>query len=393
MGWNPPNNLTTSTVPTQLEFSPPTAYMFPQGTGKGTRHVVFQNQNEHLIEFHADDANKQHPDKWIPHDLTAAAGNAPLAYFAGLPSGYIWSKQPSQHVVYQGLNADKQVHELWWTEGDGWNQHNLTKATNAPLAYVSASPFGFETKYDQVQRVLYVGQDNSTIHELFNHSGRRHHDLIAAEQPLAWEVTAYSFEGEGPSDQRPMANTGHALVSTASRHILEFINDPTGWEPPTDLTTLTGAPLLGAVEGSAAVAMGYVFGHRTQHVIYVDADGRIIELVWDDTVGWLQTPPYNDLTTGLGIITAKPGRPACYAFEAEATQHIFFVGTDSFVHELMWDGQGGFNGWHYNELTSEALGSRPSRYNDVAAFVDEDKGTQNVFYVSDGDVIELQWTP
>jgi hypothetical protein len=395
-GWLPANNLTTSTAHTPLAVYAPTAWMF---TSQRTRHVVFQNYDANsgdlgqLIELHAN----PHSDTWILNNLTTHAhGNPPLAFTTA--SGYLWSKQPSQHVVYQGRDdqgpPDGHVHELVWTDDDGWRHTDLTAKYHAPLAL--SEPFGFETKYDHTQRVVYQGRDLHIYH-MYNSGGGWHYEDITAKagaspSPLADGPTAYSFEA---------AESVHVLVRTVDGHILEYYDyEPTSWQL-NDLTMVTGAPPANSQITGGSAAVGYAFeGQGTQHVVYIADDSHIIEL-WGDTTptGWR---PYNpvstDLTSRLGFggrnagpLADREQGLACYAFESsplqpQPTQHIFFVGTDGCVHELWWDA----NGWHENPLSF--AGSLPVQFG-VAAFVDVEEGTQNVFYVSDHDIIELQWTP
>ena len=70
----------------------------------------------------------------------------------------------------------------------------------------------------------------------------------------------------------------------------------------------------------------------TQHVNYRGTDNHIHELWWDNT-GW----HHNDLSNAAGGAPTAAGDPAGYMFDAQATQHVVYRGTDNHIHELWWN--------------------------------------------------------
>ncbi len=95
---------------------------------------------------------------------------------------------------------------------------------------------------------------------------------------------------------------------------------------------------------------------------------------------------YNDLTNAAGA-PAAAGDPAGYMFDAQGTQHVVYRGSDAHVHELWWEGTGG---WHYNDLTNAA--GAPAAAGDPAGYMFDAQGTQHVVYRgSDAHVDELWW--
>ena len=66
---------------------------------------------------------------------------------------------------------------------------------------------------------------------------------------------------------------------------------------------------------------------------YVGNDGHVHELRWDED-GW----HHHDLTGASGTATAAPQSPAGYASFGGNTQHVNYLGTDGFIHELEWNG-------------------------------------------------------
>ena len=71
----------------------------------------------------------------------------------------------------------------------------------------------------------------------------------------------------------------------------------------------------------------------TQHVVYIAFPGGAnhIQELWWDIFGWHR----HDLTAAAGTRPAK-GPIAAYVFDAQATQHVVYVGLDSHVYELWW---------------------------------------------------------
>ena len=60
-------------------------------------------------------------------------------------------------------------------------------------------------------------------------------------------------------------------------------------------------------------------------------------------MGWL----VSNLTaiTGAGPVD---GSVSGYAFEAQGTRHVMYVGTDFHINEMWWNPAG----WHHNDLTT-----------------------------------------
>ncbi len=83
----------------------------------------------------------------------------------------------------------------------------------------------------------------------------------------------------------------------------------------------------------------------------------------------------NDLTAATGAPLPNVFRPAGYAFEAQSTQHVIYVGPTGEIRELWWDS----NGWHYNDLTA-ATGAPWVGAGDPTGYVFARQGTQHVVY-------------
>ncbi|MEO6826658.1 MAG: hypothetical protein ABI255_01565 [Microbacteriaceae bacterium] len=368
MGWKS-FDLTNLTRAPQATFDP-AAYLFAQST----RHAVYQGftpaggSTGRLYELYWTPDN----DRWRVTDLMSSA-DAPLA--TANPTAYVHATTGSQHILYVGAPFDGHVHELYWNDDDGWNHHDLTNATRAPLSL--GVPCGYEFHADGTQHVVFQGQDLH-IHELWwrdDGTGWHHGDLnLVAGAPTAdSEPFGYMFDQQG---------TQHVVYLGKDTHIHELWWKATGGWHHNDLTVAAGAPPAGGAP------TGYVFlDQLTQHVNYRGVDGHINELWWQAS-GW----QHANLTQLTGAIPASSGSvPAGYAFEAQprqprATQHVLYLGSDGHVHELWWD----FTGWHQNDLT--AASNSPASISNPAGFVEVDTASQHVYFNSaDHHIVELVW--
>src|SRR5262249_51208927 len=167
--------------------------------------------------------------------LTAAT-SAPLPGNGQSRSDYAFEHQGTQHVVYVGQN-DFHINELWW-DNNGWHHNDLTAATSAPLGAnqsMSAYSFGHQCS----KHVVYVGNDLHINELWWDNNGWHHNDLTAATSaPLPSvdeSISAFAFEHQG---------TQHVIYVGQDSHIRELWWDNNGWHH-NDLTAATSAPLPG----------------------------------------------------------------------------------------------------------------------------------------------------
>jgi hypothetical protein len=348
---------------------------------------------------------------WHLNDLTLATG-APQA--DGMPSGYVFESQATQHVTYVG--TDFHVHELWW-DANGWHHNDLTNTANAPTAINAGRGYIFRC----TQHLDYFGLAGGVQEVWYDHQGWHPNNLSNATGAVVTytgRATGYAFPAQG---------TQHVNFPDLNGHIHEFWWSNNAWHH-NDLTVAAAAPL------SAANPTGYVFPSQgTQHVNYVGQDTHVHELWWD-AAGW----HHNDLTAATGSPLARVNHDATgYVFASQGTQHVNYVGLDDHVHELWWD----INGWHHNDLTAatgspnsavqpygyvfagtlhvnylgvdhhvhelwwdsggwhhndltNAVGAPATTFGEPRGYGFESQGTQHVIYKDDaGHVIELFWTP
>jgi len=194
-------------------------------------------------------------------------------------------------------------------------------------------------------------------------------------------VTSHVFRAEG---------TQHVFFTSYSDgHIHEY-----WWKSRPaqhgDLMHASGAP-----RGVGPIASHVVEAEGTQHVFYQSSDQHIYELWWRSG----EAVHVGDLTSASGGPLAAPdlgplltGSLASHVFTAEGTQHVFYASGDGQVHELSWSGAARPI---YKNLTQRTRrgGPAPRATGPLTSHVVDATGVQHLFYVADGDVIELSWEP
>jgi hypothetical protein len=207
-GWHH-NDLTIAAGGAPLAGGRPSGYVFD---AQQTQHVVYKAESGHVVELWWDSSG------WHHNDLTLAAGGAPLP--ASNPTGYVFSAQGTQHVVY--LGADAHIHELWW-DSSGWHHNDLTAVAGAPLA--GSDPVGYPFNAQGTQHVIYVASDPpGHMIELWWNGGWHHNDLTVAAggAPLgATRPAGYVFDAQGTQHVFYYATDGQGIDG----HIIELWSD------------------------------------------------------------------------------------------------------------------------------------------------------------------------
>lgn len=257
-----------------------------------------------------------------------------------------------------------------------WQPNDLTVKTKGPLATYDPAAYLFA---QNTQHVIYQGftpEGGETGHL---------HELHWDEDSDAWHDKDLTSEvGAPPATSSPAA---YAFATQGSQHVLYvgelfdghvhelWWDEDDGWNHH-DLTGATGAAL------TLTIPAGYEFhGEGTQHVVYQSQNNHIWELWWQSDSGWHS----GDVTATVGAPPAG-GPPTGYAFEGLHTQHVFYKGQDSHIHELWWDAPGN------EHLDLTALTGAPPASGDPSGYVFRPQGTQHVDYRGvDGHVHELWW--
>lgn len=314
----------------------------------GMDHVVYRGTDDHIHQLSFDGA-------WHWTDVTLAADPPPTSMVATDPAAYTFDQDRSQHIVYRGV--DDHIHELW--SSGTWHHHDLTAAAgNAPLS--ASKPFGYVWRQDDSQHVVYRGRDDS-IHELYTHGSWRHNDLCRQANVLANAVgapTAYVdephaiehviyrdqkgglhelwYDGSWHANQldgTPSLGDPFGLMGTAdsAQHVLyrglddhiHELRNAGSWEQH-DATNESGGPPAAASE-----PIGYRTGNET-HLVYRGGDERLHRLR-QAADRW----SYNDLSASiLEPDTSRPiplpvGNLTGYASFIGSTEHVVYRGVSN----------------------------------------------------------------
>ena len=232
--------------------------------------------------------------------------------------------------------------------------------------------------------MVYRGTDHH-IHELWwNSAGWHTKDLTkAAAGHPASPTGAVAAAGDPAGYVFDAQATQHVVYRGTDHHVHELWWNSAGWHG-NDLTKAAArhpASPTGAVAAAGDPA-GYVFdAQATQHVVYRGTDNHIHQLWWN-TAGW----HISDLTMATHAAPAA-GDPAGYVSDADgASQHVVYRGTDNHIHQLWWNTAG----WHISDLTT-ATGAAPAA-GDPAGYVFDARATQHVVYRgTDNHIHQLWW--
>jgi hypothetical protein len=293
------------------------------------QHVNFIGANNDIYELYYNGS------LWIYNDLCSFTGSPPAA--SGSPVvGYVTPWNNQQQVVY--LGNDNDIHQLFWN-GQQWNSSDLTQLTGAPAPIARSALTGYFTTYNQQQHINYIGTDYH-VHELVWANGHwNHNDLThstgAPAAALGTRLVGY---------ETAYNNQQHVFFIDTNIHVHELVYGGGHWTHG-DHTQNTPGAEIPAWPVNALTGYVTTFNNQ-QHIIYLGRDNHVHELVWANS-RWTD----NDLTrlTGAPLMPTNGGLDG-YMTSSNSQQHVNFLGVDSHVHELWYDGQQ----WHHNDLTNAA---------------------------------------
>jgi hypothetical protein len=254
-------------------------------------------------------------------------------------AGYVTPYNYQQHVIYIG--NDNNIHELMIQSGQPWISNNLTQPLGAPAPIPGSPLVGYVTEANKQQHIDYIGADQH-VHELVYGNGWAHNDLThASGAPVVQPGSQLAGYETAYNGQQ------HVIFLDANLHIHELVWGGGHWAHDDVTQSAAGAP--GAAWPANAIA-GYVTTfNNQQHIVYLGNDNHVHELVYSN--GWV----HNDLTHAAGGPSmATGGGLHGYQTPYNSQQHVNYVGIDDHVHELYYNGS-----WHDNDLTAIASGSPP----------------------------------
>jgi Pro-kumamolisin, activation domain len=332
-----------------------------------SQHVNYIGTDKHVHELYITAGAA-----WVDNDLTEEAGAVPPKATSAL-EGFRLSDD-SQHVFFIG--TDGHVYELYITAGAGWIYNDLTA-----LAGVGAVPpnptsalEGFRLS-DDSKHVFFIGTDGH-VHELQIARGGRwvDNDVTTLAGAAFSPNPTTALDGFRLSDDSEHVN----YIDTVG-HVHELAHTGAGWVDH-DLTTLAGAVL--PTPNSALD--GFRLSDDSEHVIFIG--GSHVHELTHTGAGWVD----NDLTTLAGASAVLPtATSALDGFRlSDDSEHVFFIGIDSHVHELTHTGAG----WVDSDLTALAGAVPPIPSTDLDGYKLSNDSKHVNFIGTDNHVHELYFT-
>jgi hypothetical protein len=312
---------------------------------------------------------------WADNDLTTLAGAVPptpTSALTGFRLGPALGPN-TKHVFFIG--TDNHVYELYFTAGTGWVFNDLTSLARA-VPPTPTSALAGHSLSDDSKHVFFIGTDNH-VHELFIAGGGRwaDNDLttlagVGAKPPTPTSaLTSYRL---GDDSQ-------HVFFIGTDNHVHELFIAGAGWHD-NDLTALAGA----VAPAAASALTGYrLVGDDSLHVFFIGTDNHVHELFFAGG-SWAA----NNLTALAGAVPPTPTSALTGYPLSDNSQHVFFIGTDSHVHELSING----GSWADNDLTTLAGAVAPTPASALTGYPLGDNSKHVFFIGTDDHVHELYFT-
>jgi Putative binding domain, N-terminal len=285
------------------------------------------DQHVHLLQW----SN----NAWFPSDVNAAAGGAPLAASGSALTGFVFTPTggtAQMHVFYFG--ADQHVHELLFT--NSWFHNDLTTEWGGALPTTGSSLTGYtflpSGNGNTNQMHIFYFSANQHMNEMLWFNNQWFTNDLTAEWGGALPVTGSALHGftfipSGSSNQM------HNFYFGSDQHVHELLQNQ-GWFPE-DITGSWGGSLVGSGSGLAGYTFAPPGDNLQMHVFYLGTDSHINELLWVNNA-WFA----GDLTLSWGGPSAAPGSALTgFVFTPPgsiAGMHVYSVASDQHVHELAW---------------------------------------------------------
>ncbi|WP_197514769.1 choice-of-anchor D domain-containing protein [Mycobacterium sp. 852013-50091_SCH5140682] len=280
----------------------------------------------------------------------------------------------SQHVFFTG--TDKFLHELDIAAGSVWADHDLTTLASAVPPSPTTALAGFRLS-DDSKHVFFIGTDGDVYEYYFTAAeGWVYNDVTALARAVA-PVATSELTGHALGD-----DSKHVFLVGTDGHVHELFIGSSGRWADNDLTALAG----GATPRLTTTLTSHRLGDDSQHVFFIGTDGHVHELFIGSGAGasWAD----NDLTALAGAMSPNPATALTSYRLGDDSQHVFFIGTDSHVHEL-FIGSGAGASWADNDLTAMA-GAVISTPGTALTGFPLGNGSQHVFFIgADSHVHEL----
>jgi hypothetical protein len=264
------------------------------------------------------------------HDRLSETAHSPKAGSKAVPAGYYTPATNTHHLVYRG--NDNRLHVLFSTNGgivqyEGQSLHQM--APGSPLA--KGNPSAYVDTDSGFNSVVYRGNDND-IHRFYWGTGPVEYENLsawgvaqapkAAGDPVSYYISSHPILGTSEVSR----HVNQVTYRDVHNHICELWWRGEERVNHWDVTAATeGAPPA----ASDPVAY-YSAATNTKHIFYRSADSHLHELWW---VPGGSLPKHADITNQTFAAPALD-KPTAFSMESAKSQHIFYRGTDNYIHEI-----------------------------------------------------------
>jgi hypothetical protein len=143
-------------------------------------------------------------------------------------------------------------------------------------------------------------------------------------------------------------NQAHVFYQDGSEDIHQLYNNGVNWSDENLTTSINGAAALSTGSGISGFSIG-----NFQYVYFVASNQHVHEYSYVNS--WVDT----DLTSATdGALAAATLRMASFATSPNNQRHVYFVATDSTIHQLYFNG----TGWADQNLTNSTNGAKAEAF-------------------------------
>jgi microsomal dipeptidase-like Zn-dependent dipeptidase len=313
--------------------------------------------------------------RWEHQDLTAVSVGAKVAADSDFTS-FVKADQ-SEHLVYVGV--DRRVRQIFYN-GSRWQDQDLSGLSGTTARVAPGSSLNSYVAASQGEHVIYVGTDRHIYKLSYSPATNQWQNV---NMTAGFAVTAAASSGLTSFVKDD--NSEHVFYVGTDGHVYQLLYSPAvGRWVNQDLTAAFGSGVLAAT-GSALAS--FIKADQSEHVFYIGADQRVYQLVYSGS-RWV-----NQSLTALSIATALPaaGTALTGFVSSNQNEHVFYVGTDRRVHQLIYSV--GAGRWFDQDLTGAAAGRLVSPGADLTSFVKVAQ-SEHVFYTGeDGHERQLVYVP
>jgi hypothetical protein len=306
---------------------------------------------------------------WINRNIHIM-GNGVPSNFAGRPrTAMVSTSKPGvYHLAFYGYVNEGHIVIVTW-DGSDWTKLGIEKPTaGARVPLAAGDPFLTETAAGR--HIIYRDRDSNLV-ELRSLAG-------ATEITNITKLTSTPFQVSQPKVLNQIVWPGN--IETLFVHvrdqlgtIREFSLSPGG---PWTVNPLTGASYPSATVGELANLLGTTTtsGGVRRSIYFVGSDSNVHELEHDDE-GW----HHRNLTALTKAPLAATTPDAYFEPTDDTKKHVVYVGKDQKIHEL-WCRYDGKNQWHHHNLSSTAGGPSADLDLGLCGYWQDMTQTQHVIY-------------